>query len=54
MSPEKTSGRITSRNSELKSPGLNYTFFNKYVPKSRKNSEILRKKSFGFGMNQSE
>jgi hypothetical protein len=49
-SPEKTRGRITSRNSECKSPGLNsFDFFNKYVPKSRKNSEVLKRKSFGFG-----
>jgi len=46
-SPEKTRGRITSRNSECKTP-TNYTFFQKYVPKSRKNSEILKKKSFKF------
>ena len=49
-SPDKTRGRITTRNSEARSPGLKYTFFNKMVPKSRKNSEILKKKSFGFGL----
>ena len=51
-SPDKTRGRITTRNSEARTPGLNlnYTFFNKIVPKSRKNSEIMRKKSFGFGL----
>ena len=50
-SPDKTRGRITTRNSECKSPSLDhFSFFNKYVPKSRKNSEVLRKKSFGFGV----
>lgn len=54
QSPDKVRGRITSRHSELRSPGLNYTFFHKYVPKSRKNSEILKKKSFKFNDNKSE